>query len=66
VEIILDGENPLKVNREYRGLTQQKLADKVGISRSYITDIEAGRKDSSIKVMKKIAEALNLEIDDIV
>ncbi len=30
VYAILDGENPIKVWREYRGLTQQQLADAVG------------------------------------
>ena len=29
---ILDGENPIKVWREFRGLTQQQLADAAGIS----------------------------------
>ncbi|MDJ0532396.1 MAG: helix-turn-helix transcriptional regulator [Xenococcaceae cyanobacterium MO_207.B15] len=36
--ITLEGENPLKVWREYRGLTQEQLAEALGdISRAYIS-----------------------------
>lgn len=64
--IYLDEEPRLRVWREYRGLTGVKLAEKVGVSSSYISDIENGKKDGSISVMKKIAAVLNVEIDDIV
>jgi hypothetical protein len=32
----LDGDNPIKVWREYRGLTQQQLARAAGISTPYL------------------------------
>ncbi len=59
-------ENPLKVWREYRGYTGIELAKKVGISSAYLSDIENGKKDGSIKVLKALAKALNVDIDDIV
>ena len=40
--LILNAENPIKVYREHRGLTQQQLADRVGIQRAYLTEIETG------------------------
>lgn len=59
-------ESPLKVWREYRGLTMSALAEKVGVSQSYISDIENGKKDGSVSVIKRIAEALETDIDLIV
>ncbi len=63
--IILKDENPVRVYREYRVLTQQQLADKVGIQRAYLTEIETGRKTGSIKTLKAIAQALGVDLDDI-
>lgn len=59
-------ENPLRVWREYRGFTGRKLAEAVGISSAYLSDIENGKKDGSIAVLKRIAEVLRVDIDDIV
>jgi len=63
---ILDGENPIRVWREYRGLTQQQLADIVGISKPYLSQIETGKRTGATDVLLKIAKALNLSLDDIV
>lgn len=59
-------ENPIRVFREYRGLKQNELASTVGVSPAYISEIEAGKKTGTLDVLKKIAEALNLDLDDIV
>src|SRR5688572_30177417 len=40
---LLDGENPLRVWREYRGLTQQQVAEKAGISKPYLSQLESGQ-----------------------
>jgi DNA-binding XRE family transcriptional regulator len=62
----LDGENPLRVWREYRGLTQQKLADLAGISNSYLSQLEADKRKGTPDVLARLAEVMNLTIDDIV
>lgn len=59
------GEHPIRVFREYRGMTQQMLAKKARISRPYLTEMETGRKQGSVTVLKAIARALGLELDDI-
>ena len=62
--ITLEGANPLKVWREYRGLTQKQLAEAVGgISRAYLSEIESGKKTGSLKVLNAIATALNIDVD---
>ncbi len=66
VYAILDGENPLRVWREHRQLTQQELADRAGISKPYLSQLEAGKRAGTTEVLARLAEALNLTIDDIV
>lgn len=66
VDRLLDGENKVKVWRSYRGLSARALAEKTGLSASYISELESGRKEGSIAAMKKIATALGLDMDEIV
>ncbi len=66
VDRLLGGENKVKVWRGYRGLSARELAEKTGLSASYISEIESGRKEGSILAMKKIAEALRLDLDEVV
>ena len=63
---ILDGKNPIRVWREYRGLTRQQLAGAAGISVPYISQIESGKRKGSTEVLSAIARALDLALDDIV
>jgi DNA-binding XRE family transcriptional regulator len=63
---MLDGENPVAVWREYRGLTAKALAEAAGITQAYLSQIETGKRDGTIGTMKKIAEALKVTIDDLV
>ncbi len=63
---ILDGASPLRVYREHRGLTLQALADRIGVVKSYLSQIETGRKNGSLKVMRDCAAALDVDLDDLV
>ncbi len=63
---ILDGENPIKVWREYRGLTQQQLADKVKISKPYLSQIETGKRTGTTEILSTIAKALDVSLDEVV
>ena len=55
-------ENPVKILRKYRGMTQQDLAARAGISRPYLTEIETGKKDGSIRAIKSLAAALGVSV----
>jgi mRNA interferase RelE/StbE len=66
VRKLLDGNPPVKVFREYRGMTQEALAKEVGVTKTTISEIETGRKQGSIGTLKAIANALDLDIDDLV
>ena len=60
------GGSPLKVFREYRGLTQSTLAKNVGTSAAYLSQIETGRRAGSVKLLRRLADALGVELDDLV
>ena len=67
VDALIDGvDHPLRVWREYRGLTQDALAKKAGVGKSYISQIETGRREGSVSVYRAIAKALQVDIDDLV
>lgn len=63
---IMDGENPVRVWREYRKLAAGALATRAGISAAYLSEIEAGKKTGAISTLRKLAKALNVDIDDLV
>jgi len=62
---LLDGEHPVKVFREYRGITQATLAKKAKIARAYLSEIETGHKKGSLGVMKAIAACLDVSLDSL-
>lgn len=66
VKRILAGENPVRVWRQHRGLSARDLAEKSGLSAAYISEIETGKKVGSVSAMKRIAEILDVDIDDMV
>ncbi len=55
-------QSPIKTMRKHRGLTQAQLARKAGISRPYLTEIETGKKDGSIRAIKGLAEVLKVSV----
>lgn len=48
--------------REKEGLTQEQLEDKTGVNTKYISAIERGQKNITIKTLEKIAKGLNVEL----
>ena len=57
----------LKECRKNKGWTQQKLAEKTGLSFNTITKIEQGIGDSpTLKTLLKLADALGVSLDDLV
>ena len=62
---LLNGENPLRVYRDLRGLTQAALAAKTGVSRVTVAEIETGRKHGSIATLRALADELGVSLDDL-
>jgi DNA-binding XRE family transcriptional regulator len=62
---LLNGENPLRVYRGMRGLTQAALAEKAGVNRVTVAEIETGRKQGSVATLRALADALGVTLDDL-
>ncbi len=65
VHRIADGENPVRVWREHRGLKGVELARAAGISPAYLSEIETGKKDGTFRTMTAIGHCLGLPLDDL-
>jgi len=56
----------IKKYRRQRKWTKSKLADKAKVSRSYMSEVEAGKYNPTIDFMWKIARALGVTLNDLV
>jgi ribosome-binding protein aMBF1 (putative translation factor) len=65
VDRLVAGENAVKVWREHRGLSQRALAARAGLNFTYLSQIETGARKGPVETMKKLAEALSLELGDL-
>jgi DNA-binding XRE family transcriptional regulator len=66
VYALLDGENPIKVWREYRGLSQQETAENARISVPYLSQLETNKRKGSLSVLSAIAVVLKVSLESIV
>ena len=55
----------LKYYRKQAGLTQEKLAEKIGMSTAYIGDMEARERFPSPETIDKIANALEIPVSNL-
>lgn len=58
------GEN-IRVKRQTLGMTQEKLADAVGLGRSMIAQIERGSKVPNMVLGRDIARVLGCSMEDL-
>jgi len=58
-------KNKLKVFRAMHDLTQEELANKLGVTRQTVVSLEIGKYDSSIGLAFRIARLFNVKIEDV-
>lgn len=63
VDRLANGENPVRVLREWRGETQMYLAFETNLSQGHISDIENGRRTGTPTALRQIADALKVPLD---
>ena len=69
IEIVkaeLDGVHPLRAWRDHRGWTQAELAEKSGVARDLIAQIETRRKNGSIQSLHRLARILGVPIESLI
>lgn len=64
-EILIKFGERIKEERLKQKLSQEQLASKTGVHRTYIGMIERAEKNITLETIEKIAKALNLSIFDI-
>lgn len=57
--------NNIKAYRLLRKMTQEELAERVGVSTSFCTNIEGGKKGISIYTLRDLADALGVTANDL-
>jgi transcriptional regulator with XRE-family HTH domain len=51
--------------RERAEISQEELAFRAGLDRTYISGIERGRRNPSLKSMQRLAAVLDLSLDEV-
>jgi len=65
MERLIEGENPVRVLREHRGMTLRALAEAAKLPPGYLSEIETGRKPGSARALARLARALDVDIEDL-
>lgn len=52
--------------RQKKGLTQEVLSGLAGLSRSHLAEIESGRTKANVDTLWKIAEALEMNLSELI
>src|SRR5438034_2757166 len=65
VERLANGENPIRVLRQFRGLSQVELAaaERIGITQNYLSDLETGKRKGPLALHQKFAQVLGVPLD---
>lgn len=53
-------KNRIREHRKARGWTVEHLADRVGTSKGHLSDIETGKREASLPMLRAIAQALGV------
>lgn len=60
---ILDGISPVRAWRNYQQIKMNELAQKIGISPAYLSQIETGKRNPTVDTLKAIAKELHIEVE---
>ena len=56
----------LKLLRRYQGLNQVTLAKRLGVSRSYVSELESGNRTPSLDLLERYSREFNIPISSLV
>lgn len=59
-DALLRGRRLLEALRDWRGMTQTKLAETTGLAQGYLSDLERGRRKGTPETLTRIAAALDV------
>lgn len=56
----------LREERKARGLTQQELADRSGLTKSYVSDVERGERNVTFENLLRLVRAIGVSLSSVV
>lgn len=65
IELLVAFGHTLRKLRLEQGISQERFADLSDLHRTYISDIELGKRNVSLENIEKIAEALHMKISEL-
>ena len=65
VERLVAGESAIRLWREHRGMTLERLAKASRLSKGYLSDLERGKRAGPTGTLRKIAAALGVDLADL-
>ena len=63
-EILIKFGNKVRKERAKLGLSQEGLAYKAEVDRTYVTDVENGRRNVSLEILERLIKALNVSFTE--
>ena len=63
--VVDDFANRIKELRQQQGLSQEKFALLIDMDRTYYASVEAGKRNVSIKNIKKIADGFEISLEEL-
>lgn len=63
-EILIKFGKKVRAERDKLGFSQEELASRAGVHRTYIGMIERAEKNITLENIEKVAKALNLKLSD--
>ena len=63
--VVEDIAKRIKELRQQQGLSQEKFALKIDMDRTYYASVEAGKRNVSIKNIKKIADGFEISLEEL-
>jgi len=51
----------VRIQRKLKGMSQEELALEAGMERSYVSDLERGQRNPSVRALGRLADALGIE-----
>lgn len=56
----------VQARRRERGLSQEELAHRADMHQTYLSGIERGRRNPSVLVLDRLAQALGVDVEDLI
>lgn len=66
VNAILDGATPLRAWRQHHEFTLEMLANRIGVSKEDLSQIETGQKSGTVDLYRRLSSVLDVALDDLV